>query len=158
VVGNAAFVTESYTEGGAMIDIAADGSATLRWQAGRFGSQFTTPVAHDGHLYGVSGQAGTELVCHEIKSGREMWRDPVNLEGARLGRAGLLRIDGAFLCLGAQGNLLWLDLTPQGAKILSQTRLFAAPETWGVPTVCRGLLYVNQNAMGARLICYDLRS
>ncbi len=28
---------------------------------------------------------------------------------------------------------------------------------WGVPTVCRGLLYVNQNAMGSRLICYDLR-
>ena len=56
-----------------------------------------------------------------------------------------------------EGNLLWMDLTPRGAKILSQTRLFRAPETWGVPTVSGGLLYVNQNAMGSRLICYDLR-
>lgn len=32
-----------------------------------------------------------------------------------------------------------------------------APETWGVPVVSRGLLYVNQNAMGSRLVCYDLR-
>ena len=64
---------------------------------------------------------------------------------------------GAFLRLGAQGTLLWFDLSPKGAEILSQVQLFQAPETWGIPTVCRGLLYVNQNAMGARLICYDLR-
>ena len=154
-VGNAAFVTECYTEGGALVDFAADGRVKPRWTARQFGSHFTTPVAHDGHLYGVAGSGGTELVCYEIESGRELWRDPVNLEGARLGRAGLLRIDGAFLCLGAQGNLLWLDLTPEGVKILSQARLFRAPETWGVPAVCRGLLYVNQNAMGSRLVCYD---
>ena len=57
----------------------------------------------------------------------------------------------------AQGTLLWLDLTPKGARILAQAQLFRAPETWGVPTVSRGLLFVNQNAMGSRLICYDLR-
>jgi len=156
-IGNAAFVTESYTEGGAMIDFAADGNTKLRWKAGQFGSHFTTPVAHDGYLYGVAGSGGTEVVCYEIESGREMWRDGINLDGARLGRAGLLHVDGAFLCLGAQGTLLWLDLSPKGVKILSQAQLFQAPETWGIPTVCRGLLYVNQNAMGARLICYAFR-
>lgn len=157
VIGNGAFVTEGYTEGGAMVDFGADGSAKLRWKAERFNSQFTTPVAHDGSLYGVAGTGGTEMVCYEIKSGREMWRDDIAIDGARLGRGGLLRVDGAFLCLGAQGTLLWLDLGPQGAKITSQTQLFRAPETWGVPIVSRGLLYVNQNAMGSRLVCYDLR-
>jgi hypothetical protein len=157
VIGNSAFVTEGYTEGGALIDFAPDGSASIRWKAAQFGSQFTTPVAHDGYLYGVAGTAGTEIVCHEIKTGREMWRDPINLKNARLGRASLLHADGAFLCIGAQGNLLWLDLSPKGAKILSQTRLFEAPDTWGVPVISRGLLYVNQNALGERLVCYDLR-
>lgn len=157
VVDNAVFVTEAYTEGGALIELRADGQAELRWKADRFGSQFTTPVAHDGYLYGVDGTGGTELVCYEITSGREMWRDPIDLDGARLGRASLLHVDGAFLCLGAQGTLLWLDLSSKGAKILEQAQLFRAPETWGVPTVSRGLLYVNQNALGARLICYDLR-
>jgi hypothetical protein len=157
VIGNAAFVTEGYTEGGAMIDFAPDGSTKLRWQARKFSSQFTTPVAHQGYLYGVSGTGGTEMVCYEIATGREMWRDGIDLKGARLGRASLLHIDGAFLCLGAQGTLLWLDLDPKGAKILSQAQLFLAPETWGVPVVSRGLLYINQNAMGSRLVCYDLR-
>ena len=86
-VGNAVFVTESYTEGGALVDFAADGTAKLRWKAERFGSQFTTPVAHEGYLYGVSGTGGTEIVCYEVKSGREMWRDAMDLQGARLGRA-----------------------------------------------------------------------
>lgn len=157
VVGNSVFITEGYTEGGALVDFAPDGSATLRWQAERFGSHFTTPVAHQGYLYGVVGTGGTEMVCYEIKSGREMWRDSIELQDARLGRAGLLRVDGAFLCIGAQGTLLWLELTPAGAKILAEAQLFQAPETWGVPTVSRGLLYVNQNSMGSRLICYDLR-
>jgi outer membrane protein assembly factor BamB len=156
-VGNSVFVTESYTEGGALVDYAADGTATLRWKAERFGSQFTTPVAHEGHLYGIDGTAGTEMVCYEVATGREAWRDGIGIEGALLGRASLLRVDGAFLCLADQGTLLWLDLSPKGVKILSQAQLFRAPETWGVPTVNRGLLFVNQNAMGSRLICYDLR-
>ncbi len=157
VVENGVFITEAYTEGGALIDFAKGGSASIRWKAERFGSQFTTPVSHDGYLYGVHGTGGTEIVCYEIESGKEMWRDGIDLENARLGRASLLHVDGAFLCIGDQGTLIWLDLSPQEAKIISQTQLFRAPETWGIPTVSKGLLFVNQNAMGSRLICYDLR-
>lgn len=158
VVGDAAFITEGYSEGGALVEFGAEGSASICWTAPRFGSQFTTPIAVEGYLYGVSGTAGTEIVCYEIESGREMWRDGVSLQNARLGRAGLLHVDGAFLCIGDQGTLLWLDLSPEGLKILAEAQLFQAPETWGVPTVSRGLIYVNQNAMGSRLICYDLRA
>ncbi len=157
LIGNSVFITEGYSEGGALVDFAPDGTASMRWTAPRFAAQFTTPIAHDGYLYGVSGTGGTEIVCYEIESGREMWRDGIALKDARLGRAGLLRVDGAFLCIGAQGTLLWLDLNPEGATILAEAQLFSAPETWGVPTVSRGLLFVNQNAMDPRLICYDLR-
>ncbi|MDA0349744.1 MAG: PQQ-like beta-propeller repeat protein [Verrucomicrobia bacterium] len=129
VIGNSVFITEGYTEGGALVDFSPDGSAKLRWKAERFGSQFTTPVAHDGYLYGVVGTGGTEMVCYEIKSGRELWRDGIKLRDARLGRASLLRVDGAFLCIGDQGTLIWLDLSPAGAKILAQAQLFQAPET-----------------------------
>ena len=126
----AVFITEAYTEGGAFVEFAEDGSASIRWKAERFGSQFATPVAHEGYLYGVHGTGGTEMVCYEIESGKEMWRDSIDLEGARLGRASL-HVDGAFLCIGAQGTLIWLDLSPKGARIISQTQLFRAPETGG---------------------------
>ncbi len=67
-----------------------------------------------------------------------------------------------MLCLGEYGDLAWIDISPKGASIKSRARLFNAPETWTLPAISRGLLYVSQNERGAggtkpRTICYDLR-
>jgi hypothetical protein len=78
-------------------------------------------------------------------------------------RGSLLHVDGAFLCLGELGHLLWMDLTPKGYREISRAWLFAARESWGLPVLSRGLLYVAQNTRdvlhrtGPRLLCYDLR-
>ena len=72
-------------------------------------------------------------------------------------------VDGKFLCLGELGHLLWLDLTPTGYKELARAWLFPARETWALPVLSHGLLYVTQNTPdiirhgGPRLLCYDLR-
>ncbi|MEM7009854.1 MAG: PQQ-binding-like beta-propeller repeat protein [Verrucomicrobiota bacterium] len=169
VSGNRVFVTEGYTEGGAMVELSADFKMNAAWKAPRFASQFATPLIHDGHLYGFSGSSerGAELVCIEVANGKELWREDLQLQaGGRrvlLGRASMIHADDAFLCLGEQGTLLWLDLTPQGAKVISSAQLFLAPETWGTPVLSKGLLYVNRNnrdyasGEGPALICYDLR-
>ena len=84
--------------------------------------------------------------------------------GLRVPSRSLLRIDGRFLAVGEHGHLLWLDLTPRGAEILSRASLFKARETWALPVISRGLLYVTQNTRGAlegtgpRLLCYDMRA
>jgi hypothetical protein len=75
-----------------------------------------------------------------------------------------LHVDGATLCLGESGDLLWLKLTPRGVEILDRTELFDADQTWSLPVLSRGLLYICQNtpARGRRspptLYCYDLRA
>ena len=79
-------------------------------------------------------------------------------------RGSLLAADGQFLCLGELGHLLWMDLTPEGYTEISRGWLFASRESWGLPVLSRGLLYVTQNARdlltgaGPRLLCYDLRA
>ena len=60
-------------------------------------------------------------------------------------RGSLLAVDGHFLCLGELGHLLWMDLTPKGYKEMSRAWLFAARESWALPVLSRGLLYVVQN-------------
>ena len=55
------------------------------------------------------------------------------------------------------------ELTPKGVRVLSHCTLFEAPETWTLPALSHGLLYVQQNEPGRggtkpRLICYDLRA
>ncbi len=167
VVGRRVFLSSIYDIGGAMLGIRADMTAELLGRTKRFASHWMTPIPLAGHLYGF---ADATLGCLEIASCRRAWscRPSWPLPGrggatARVGRASLLRADGAFLCLGEYGDLAWLELTPDGAKVLSAAKLFHARQTWTCPVISRGLLYVCQNApdrsagTGPRLLCYDLR-
>jgi hypothetical protein len=112
----------------------------------------------------------------ELKTGKVMWRvnpewdETFVVDGKtnkqRLGtfRGTLLAVDGHFLCLGELGHLLWLDLSPQGYKELARSWLFAGRETWSLPVLSRGVLYISQhsrdaiNRKGPRLLAYDLRA
>lgn len=160
VAGNRVFVSEAYTEGGLCLDIAPDFTATKAWAAPRFDTYLGTAIAHDGYLYGFAGQhqQNAELACYDLSTGKERWRSDL---GGKYQRGTLLRVDGSYLCLGENGDLAWLDLTPAGPVVKAQTKLFHAPESWTPPALANGLLYVCQNQPGAaksqpRIICYDL--
>jgi hypothetical protein len=55
------------------------------------------------------------------------------------------------------GNIL-------GVKILQRSQLFLAQQSWALPVIHRGLLYIGQHRRDfndgktARLICYDFRA
>ena len=130
-----------------------------------FGCQFQTPIYHEGIIYGFGGNGGLMLAL-DAGTGRLFWNEafydttiqwkdrPIPIS---LGHAHLIHVDGAFLCLSENGALLRMELGSHGFQILSKARLFYAPETWAPPAISNGLLYVNQNEMGSRLVCYDLR-
>lgn len=156
------FVSESYTLGGLCVEIAKDFSTKIAWQAPRFGMYWMTPIVREGSLIGFAGQneRTTDLVCQDIATGRELWRDDL---AGKFGRASLLSTPQWVLCLGEFGDLAWLRITRDGVKVEARTKLFDAPETWTPPALSAGLLYVQQNepsreGVGARLICYDLRA
>ncbi len=170
---DAVFISESYTEGGALVRFSKGFQPSVAWANKAFGMHFITPVLHDGYLYGIDGQHQGEakLACVDAATGAERWRDPmrweIDLGGGpkRIGvcRGNLIHADGAFLCLGELGSLLWLELSPQGCRVLSRAQPFIASQTWTPPAISRGLLYLMQNAddalggAGPRVICYDLR-
>ncbi|MCB1231643.1 MAG: PQQ-binding-like beta-propeller repeat protein [Verrucomicrobiae bacterium] len=164
---NRVFITEDYGKGGAMIEFDADFKPHLIWEAPELSCQFQTPIYHEGYLYGFGGTGGL-LLCYEAKTGHLRWSEPfirvtVPWDGRDLavnfGRGNLVHADGAFLCLGENGTLAWMDLSPTtGARILSATQLFYAPETWAAPVISNGRLYVNQSELGSRLICYRFKA
>ena len=163
---NRVFITEDYGRGGALVEFDRDFKGRIAWEAPDFNCRFQTPVFHDGHLYGFSGSGGL-LACFDAATGQIRWSEAfirltIPWEGRELpvalGRGSLLRVDNRFLCLGENGTLLWLDLSPDsGAKVLAKTQLFYAPESWAPPVVSNGRLYVNQNELGSRLICYRFK-
>jgi len=176
VFDNKVFVSASYRTGSALVEVRPDFTHRVVWTTQEFGLHFNTAIHRDGYLYGFDGrnEPDASLACVEASTGKVAWREtPEWMEtlqpGARpqvLGtyRGSLLAADGQFLCLGELGHLLWTDLTPKGYKEVSRAWLFAARESWGLPVLSRGLLYVAQNTRdtlhgtGPRLLCYDLRS
>jgi len=177
VFDNKVFVSASYRAGGALLEIRPDFTHKVLWTTQEFGLHFNTPIYKDGYLYGFDGrnEPDASLACVDVSSGKVVWRtapewEELILTGGQpqrqmLGtyRGSLMAVDGQFLCLGELGHLLWMDLTPKGYKEISRSRLFVARESWALPVLSRGLLYVVQNTRdfqsGARprMLCYDLR-
>jgi outer membrane protein assembly factor BamB len=161
VAENRIFVSEAYTEGGVCIEIAPDFSARVAWKAPKFDTYLMTAVPEEGYLFGFAGQhqQNAELTCYDFANGKEAWRTDL---GGAFQRGSLLRVDGAYLCLGENGDLAWLELSPKAARIKSKTKLFHAPETWSPPALSDGRLFICQNQPGSggtkpRLICYDFQ-
>lgn len=176
---NKVFISASYNTGGALLDVGKDWKFKLAWTTREFGLHFNTPIHEDGHLYGYDGrnEPDASLVCLDTRTGKVVWREtaewdeaiPTSDGGSRRQlmstyRGNLLRVDGRFLALGEFGHLLWLNLSPSGYKQTSRAWLFAARETWSLPVLSHGLLYVVQHSRDIlhnkepRLLCYDLRS
>jgi outer membrane protein assembly factor BamB len=162
VIGNQVFVTESYGSGGELIEIGEDFSAHSVWKAPHFGAYFMTPVVKDGMIIGCDGQSPqlTALAALDVKSGQERWRNDL---GGKFGRSNVLLVDGGAYVLGEFGSFGWLNLSRAGATLEHECQLFHAPDTWTLPALSRGLLYVSQNqrsdaGKAPRMICYDVRA
>jgi outer membrane protein assembly factor BamB len=172
------FVSASYRAGGTLLRVLQDFTYEVLWTTQEFALHFNTAIHQDGYLYGYDGrnQGDASLACVDVSDGRVVWREAPQWtetfdQGGRerqailsTARGSLLAVDGQFLALGELGHLLWLDLTPDGYQQVSRAWLAAAQESWTLPVLSRGLLYVMQNTRdiltGAtpRLRCYDLRA
>ena len=178
VFDNKVFISASYRTGGALVEVRPDFTHKVVWTTPEFALHFNTPIYRDGYLYGFDGrnEPDASLACVDATTGKVMWRETPEwtetiesrgesrkqLQGTYRGT--LMAVDGSFLCLGEMGHLLWLDLTPKGYKEISRGWLFAARESWALPVLSHGLLYVAQNTRdllkgtSPRLFCYDLRA
>ena len=178
VFDNKVFVSASYRTGSALVEVRPDFTHRVVWTTQEFALHFNTAIFRDGYLYGFDGrnEPDASLACIDAANGKVVWRhapewtETVEMRGEKrqdvVGtyRGSLLAVDGQFLCLGELGHLLWMELTPKGYKEVSRAWLFAARESWGLPVLSHGLLYVTQNTRdllrgtGPRLLCYDLRA
>ena len=161
---NRVFLTEDYGLGGVMLEYGPDFQPRVLWTSPEFGCQFQTPIYHGGVLYGFGGNGGL-MMAVDVATGRNLWNElfyqtTIPWQGREipisLGHAHLIWVDGAFLCLSENGALLRMDLNYSGFTILAKARLFYAPESWAPPVVSDGRLFINQNELGSRLICYDI--
>ncbi len=160
VVGDEVFLTEAYGLGGVLLRVSHSGYEVV-WQdpptrAKSLASHWSTPVYHQGHLYGSSGEhsAAAELRCVEWASGRVRWREP------GLKRCTLLYFDGRIAVLSEYGELLVVEARSDSFKPIERATLSDASgrpllryPAWSPPVLSNGALYLLG---GGRLVALRL--
>ena len=150
VVDDTVFISETYGPGGVLLKVPASGDPEVVWRDGRrnrsLATHWSTPVHHEGHLYGSSGMGSgdAELRCVDHRTGEVKWSEP------GLSRSTLLLVDGHLVVLTEYGRLLLVRPDPERFRLVSELELQDAKgrpllrhPAWNAPILSHGLLYVR---------------
>lgn len=108
-------------------------------------NQFSSAILWQEHLYGVSDG---DLLCSDLSTGRERWREEGFTAGSVLG----LR-DAGFLALSYYCQLVWVAAEPRGYRELARFKPFATGRCLTSPTVVGDLLILrNEREIAAWLL------
>lgn len=118
-------------------------------------SQYSTPVYHAGHLYGIHGRedvGAAELRCVDPRSGKVLWSQP------DFGVANLILAGDKLLAVKTDGEVVLAQASPKSFRKLGQARL-ADATTRALPALAAGHLFVRTNegrGGGGKLLCVDV--
>ncbi len=156
VVGDVLFFTATYRTGGVALRVKKSSYEVLwkddlRSRDKILDSHFSNVIHVGGYIYGFAGRHEPEgaLHCVELATGKVLWR-----WRSYLGRGAMLYSDGHFIAQGERGDLVLLQLSPEGYEELRRVPRVLKWPAWAVPTVAHGLLYLRDEE---KLVCMDLR-
>lgn len=143
----------AYGTGARAVKIAKSGEtfrATEIWRKrGELQSFWSTPVYHNGHLYGLFGQdygVSAPLKCVELATGAEKWSQP------GFGGGQVLLVDGKLLILSADGKLVLAEPNPTAYTELTRYQALTF-KCWNAPAISNGRIYARSIKEG---ICLDV--
>jgi outer membrane protein assembly factor BamB len=138
----------SAEHGAAMLQLSTDAGGRLTprelWRTNRMNNRFTSPVLHDGFIYGLDESI---LACIDATTGDLKWK------GGRYGYGQVLLASGHLIVLTEQGELALVRADPKAHQEITR---FAAIDgrTWNHPAMSDGILLIrNVEEMAA----FDLR-
>jgi outer membrane protein assembly factor BamB len=150
VVDDLAFFTACYDTGAIVLRLKKDGYEEL-WSNNRsLSCHFSTPIYHDGCLYGFDGrqEGGTEMRCVELKTGKVHW----SKEG--FGCASMIRIEDHLLVLSEDGELVLVECKRDKYREKARAAVLSGPCRAHL-ALANGRLYGRDNK---KLVCWNLKS
>ena len=119
-------------------------------------SHWNTPVVIGDYAYGCSGRntASADLRCFDWKTGKVQWKYD------DLSRASITWVDGHFVVLGEQGELLLIKANPEKIEIVTryepgdgENQIKFKHPCWAAPVISDGKLFVRGRD---KLACFQL--
>jgi outer membrane protein assembly factor BamB len=137
---NILFVSSAYKAGSRAIQLKKQGAVTFPeelWFTNRVRFMFLNPVRVGDFVYGTTGDFGPAfLTALNIKTGESAWQH------RGFSRASLLQAGDKTIIMDEDGDLALARLTPQGATVLAQAKIFDTT-TWTAPTLVGTTLYAR---------------
>lgn len=144
--GSKVFANAAYQVGATVIDLdnLNDGKeADPVWSdKTALASHYSTPVIHDGYLYGTTGREDMRngsFRCVEAATGKVVWDKP------SFPVAHTLMIGGQLLVLDFQGKLSIIEASPKAFQLVKSTQASKTPAR-AVPGFSNGVLFFRNNA------------
>lgn len=151
VIGDRVFITASYNFGATLAQVGGSGAVRIWESDDVLSSQYTTPILHDGVLFGIHGRqdAGAAAVrCIDPATKKVLW----STDG--FGYASMIMADGKLIILKTDGELVLVRADKSKFIELARTRLFS-DTTRALPALSNGRLLVRDTST---LKCVDLKS
>ncbi len=152
ILNDKLFTTASYGVGAALAPLADAPTKPLWTNDDTLSSQYTTPVEHNGFLYGIHGRedAGiAELRCIEAATGKVHWKK------IAFGVAHIIFADNKLLIQKADGHLILAAADPKQYRELATATLTTSP-TRALPALSHGRLFVRAGSGGGELLCFEV--
>ena len=148
VFGTHAFLTASYGIGAELVKISADDSDVV-WQDPVLSSQYTTPILHNGVMYGVDGRQDggpISLKCFDPITRKIFWSE------SGIGYSTLIAVGDHLLVMQTGGVLRLIQMKTDQYDELAKARILSGT-TRALPAFANGRLYVRNDK---QLLCVDL--
>lgn len=149
LLGDRLFLTASYGVGAAFAKLGAKSAEELWASDDVLSSQYTTPIAEGGVLYGMDGRqdvGAATLRCIDPAAKKVLWSQ----EG--FGYATLIKADGKLLAQKTDGTLVLVKPDKAGYRELAQASLTLGTAR-ALPALSNGLYFIRNEST---LLCYDL--
>ena len=145
IIGDKIFISSGYTHGCALLQI-GDDNVSVIWENSEMRNKMNASVVWKEHIYGVDERK--DLRCLDLSNGKLLWSQ------LGFGQGSLSFADGKLIVMGAKGNLVIAEATPEGYKPLAQADVLTG-KCWTVPVLANGRLYVRNSA--GDMLCLDVK-
>ena len=153
VDGDLVYCSAGYGVGGGLYKVSKSGgkfSSSRVWFSKDVVNHWSTPVLHEGHLYGMFSfkkYGNGPIQCIDLATGKEKWRAP----GFGPGNVTLTG-EGRLLALSDDGQLVVIEATPSAYKELGRVKAVGG-KCWSTPILSGGRIYARSTKEG---VCIDV--
>ena len=152
--GDRVFITASYTRGCDMLHITRGDDG--EWDAASVWDEkvkrnmrckFSSPVLHEGYIYGLDEGF---LTCLDAETGKRMWKKS---RDAQYGHGQMLLANDRIVLLSEYGDLVLIDPSPDALRELSKVSALPGEKTWNPLALARGRAYLRNHL---EAVCLEL--